>query len=288
MKFHQNKNFKMPKLISIIIPVYNEESCLEDCLHSLKKQSYQNHEIIVVDDGSTDNSIEIAKKCGVKILTQNHKGPGTARNLGASSAKGEILVFVDSDMTFEKNFIKDLTKPIISGITIGTFSKNEFVSNRGNPWSICWNINRNLPPDRMIPKDCPDTSPVFRAIRSKDFFKVKGFGLGGEYTDDWSLSEKLQIKAISVKGAIYYHTNPNTLLDVFGSAKWLATNKFISGNFPRKAKSLIFYSMPFSVVIGLYKSIRYKIPYFIIFKLIFDFAVWVKVINLFLFAKKYK
>ena len=102
----------MIKLISIIIPVFNEQEVLSNCLASLKKQTYQPLEIIVVDDGSRDNTLQIAKKFKVKTLAQNHKGPGPARNLGATQANGEILVFVDADMTFDKNFIKDLTKPI--------------------------------------------------------------------------------------------------------------------------------------------------------------------------------
>src|SRR3989344_3252213 len=150
----------MTSKLSIIIPVYNEELCIENCLKSLDKQTYNNREIMVIDDGSTDKTLEILKKYQVLILHQKHKGPGSARNLGASKAKGEILVFVDADMTFEKNFLDELTKPIEDGKTIGTFSKNEFVSNKENIWSICWNINRNVPKEKMLPDNYPETAPV--------------------------------------------------------------------------------------------------------------------------------
>jgi len=271
----------MAKLISIIIPMFNEEGHIEDCLQSLKKQSYKDLEIIVVDDGSADNSIEIAKKFDVKVLAQNHKGPGTARNLGASHSKGDILVFVDSDMTFATNFIKDLTKPIILGHTIGTFSKNEFLANPNNIWALCWSINRNWPKDRLIPKNSPDISPVFRAILKNEFNKVKGFDTTGEYTDDWSLSRKLNAKAISARGAVYYHSNPSTLKEVTSQAKWFSTNMFISGNILRKIKSLISYSLPFSISIGFYKSIVNKTWQFVIFKLIFDTYVWISILKSF-------
>lgn len=276
-----------PKL-SVIIPAYNEQNYIGDCLKSLKRQSYANSEIIVVDDGSTDKTLEIAKKLHVLTVTQNHKGPGSARNLGASSAKGEILVFVDADMTFEKDFLRDLTKPIILGKTIGTFSKNEFVANPKNLVSRCWNINRNLPESSMIPKNHPSASPVYRAILKKDFFKVKGFSSKGEYTDDWSLWEKLKVKATIASGAKYYHKNPDNLKEAYSSARWLATNKFISGTFFRKVKSIIFFSLPFSIVIGTYKSFKFKITYFLVFKIVFDWAVWTKVISLFVLDKKYK
>jgi len=103
----------MNPLISIIIPAYNEEDLIAECLESIKSQSYKNLEVIVVDDGSRDRTLEIAKGLKVKTMSQYHKGPGSARNLAASHAKGKILVFVDADMTFDKNFIRDLVAPIL-------------------------------------------------------------------------------------------------------------------------------------------------------------------------------
>ena len=88
--------------ISVIIPTYNEESVILDCLRSLASQSLKDFEIIVVDDGSTDTTVE--KLEDVMVLHQNHLGAGAARNLGAKQAKGDILVFVDADMTFDRNF----------------------------------------------------------------------------------------------------------------------------------------------------------------------------------------
>lgn len=286
MKLLQNN--KMGTLVSIIIPVYNEEDCLGDCLFSLSKQSYQELEIIVVDDGSTDDSIKIAKKFGVKILAQSHKGPGLARNLGASNSKGEILVFVDSDMTFEKDFIKDLTKPIILSSTIGTFSKNEMVSNADNHWSICWNINRNTPKNRMLPKNYPNVAPVFRAILKSEFEKVKGFETTGDYTDDWSISEKLNIKSTLVPGATYYHLNPGALKEIWRQARWIGKNKFNTGTTIRKFKSLAVYNPLTTVLVGIYKSIRYLNFRFLVFKIIYNNAVFLSVLGSFGRQNKYK
>ena len=274
------------KLISVIIPAYNEEKVIGNCFESLEKQSYRPLEIIVVDDGSSDNTLKIAEKFNIPVLKQNHQGPGLARNLGASKAKGEILVFVDADMTFDKDFVKDLTKPIIEGKTIGTFSKNEFVANKDNIWSQCWNINRGWQNNRLFTKNSPDTSPVFRAISKKEFDKVKGFDSHGEYTDDWSLSEKLNKKAILVRGAIYYHSNPSTLIEVWKQAKWFSTNKFISGNLWRKVKSLVFYSLPMSLIIGLFKGVKSKTSTFVLFKIWFDLAVWQTVLKSLITSKK--
>ena len=279
----------MGKLISIVIPTFNEQKTIGECLKSLKNQTYKPIEITVVDDGSSDSTRNIVEDSqNIKLLTQGHKGPGQARNLGAANAKGEILVFVDADMTLDKNFIRDLVKPIVEGKTIGTFSKNEMVKNKDNIWSNCWNINKNLPKDRMIPKDYPNEAPVFRAILKSEFKKVGGFDETGEYTDDWSLSKKLGKKSTAVSGAIYYHSNPDSVIEVWMQARWIGKNEFISGNLLRKAKSLFFYSLPVSFVVGLFKSIINLSFYFLFFKLIYDLAIVVSVCRSFGGEKKFK
>lgn len=275
-------------MISVIIPVYNEEKALPSCLTSLKNQTQKDVEIIVVDDGSADETKQKAKEFAVKILEQEHKGPGSARNLGAKNAKGEILVFVDADMTFDKNFIKELTKPITNNKSIGTFSKEEMVSNSNKLWSICWNINRNVPKERMLPTNYPDTSPVFRAILKKEFASVDGFELSGDYTDDWSLSEKLNKKATLATGAKYFHSNPETVKEVWTQARWIGKNRFISGDLLRKCKSMMVYSLPMAVVIGCIKSILNMKPAFIIFKIIYNTSVFASVLGSFFNSSKSK
>jgi len=283
----------MNKSVSIVIPIYNEQATIGECLQSLAAQTYKELEIILVDDGSTDQTLEIVKNClpstvHCQLIKQQHKGPGVARNLGASESKGEILVFVDADMTFDKNFIKDLVKPIAGGKTIGTFSKNEFVNNAKNIWSRCWNINRNLPSTRMISKKYPDQAPVFRAIQKAKFLQVAGFDTNGSYTDDWSLSRKLKVESTVAPGAIYYHANPDSLKQVWKQARWIGKNEFISGTPLRKIRSLILYSLPFSLLFGLFKSVVRRQPAFIVFKIVYDPAVWISVLKSFFGERKFK
>ena len=283
----------MSPLVSIIIPVYNEEKVIKNCLESLNGQTYHPIEIIVVDDGSTDKTQHIAKNyqlSGIRcrLFLQNHLGPGPARNLGAKNSKGKILVFVDADMTFDVKFIKDLARPIIEGKTIGTFSKNEMNANPDNIWSKCWNINHNWPIERLIPHNYPNTAPVFRAIVRKKFEEVGGFERSGEYTDDWSLSKKLGIKSTLAEGAIYYHSNPDSLQEVWQQARWIGRNEFISGAFTRKIRSLIKYSFPLSLIIGVYKSIVKGQILFVIFKICYDFGIWISTVKSFFGESKSK
>lgn len=279
--------------VSVIIPVYNEAKEITSCLESLNAQSYKNIEVIVVDDGSTDKTLEVISNfkseiSNLKLLDQNHKGPGSARNLGAANASGKILVFVDADMTFDKNFIEKLTSPINSGKAIGTFSKDEFVSNSNNVWSTCWNINRNLPKDRMLPKNYPNSAPVFRAILKKEFDRVGGFETTGQYIDDWSLSQKLGSKSQMAPNAVYYHANPGSLKEVWHQARWIGKNNFISGSFIRILKSLFIYNPVSSIIVGITKSIIYQNINFLIFKVVYDFAILTSTLKSFTQEPQYK
>lgn len=88
--------------ISIIVPVYNKEDYLGDCLESLIQQSFKNIEILCIDDGSTDSSSKIIEDYAktdsrIKIFSQNNNGPGSARNKGIINSTGEYLAFVDAD-----------------------------------------------------------------------------------------------------------------------------------------------------------------------------------------------
>lgn len=101
------------KKISVIIPAYNEESNIERCLNSLKKQSYTNIEIIVVDDGSTDNTKKIVKDCAksdsrIKLIEKKNGGQSSARNKGLEIFEGEMVAFVDADDWISSEMFSDL------------------------------------------------------------------------------------------------------------------------------------------------------------------------------------
>ena len=103
----QNKIDYIPK-VSVIIPVYNVEEYLRECLDSVVNQTLKEIEIICVDDGSTDNSLEILKEYAQKdnritVIKQRNSGSGTARNCGINIAKGEFIAFMDSDDMYPKN-----------------------------------------------------------------------------------------------------------------------------------------------------------------------------------------
>lgn len=258
-------------LLSIIIPVYNEEKHLSSCLSSLKQQSYKNKEIIVVDDGSTDKSREIATKHDVRLYIQKHQGPGSARNLGAKRARGEILVFLDGDMEFEKNYLKYLTYPIFQKKAIGTFHGQELVSNPDNIWSKCWTINSDLPPGSRLPKDLNPKSGIFRAIIKKVFLINGGFDSRDGYFDDGSFWKKTGIESLLVPEAKCYHFNPENLKDIFYSSSWIGK----SGYFSKNIENFLRFSFLNSLRIGLRNVFFRSSPLrFIPFKIVFDLGMF--------------
>lgn len=270
-------------LVSIIIPTYNEEGYIRLCLKSILDQTYPNLEVIVVDDGSLDKSIQVIKEFSVNLLAEQHLGPAKARNKGVGIAKGQILVFIDADMTFSRQFIEDLVRPIIKSQYKGTFSKEEYVSNWDNTWSRCWNINNNWQSKRRIPSDFSDEGNDFRAILKDEFDRVGGFDDTG-YTDTWSLAEKLGYKPHSVSGAVYYHANPDNLKEVFTQAKWVAKRRYKFG-FIGAFITLVKSSLPFSLFIGTVKVFEYKEPKFIIFKIVFDISYFLGLLEMVFLGK---
>ena len=97
----------MENMISVIVPVYNVEKYLDDCIESIVSQSYTNFELILVDDGSPDNC---PKKCDgwakkdkrIKVIHKENGGVSSARNAGIDAASGEFIMFIDSDDTIRQ------------------------------------------------------------------------------------------------------------------------------------------------------------------------------------------
>ncbi|MDY2607826.1 MAG: glycosyltransferase family 2 protein, partial [Lachnospiraceae bacterium] len=131
----------MSDLVSIIVPVYNVEKYLEECLDSILKQTYANIEVIVVDDGSTDNSYAICCKyhqldSRIKLVQKKNGGLSSARNAGLDHMTGSYVAFVDSDDTIDQNMIEkmiDVIKKTNTDIVIGAFERYDDIT--GNIYS---------------------------------------------------------------------------------------------------------------------------------------------------------
>lgn len=113
------------KLVSVIVPVYNRCNVIERCYLSIIKQTYKNIEIIFVDDGSTDNSLERINMFDddrVIVISKKNKGPNDARRCGFLKSRGEYILFVDSDDWLDYDYIEKLVKSLegnLCNMTIG-------------------------------------------------------------------------------------------------------------------------------------------------------------------------
>jgi GT2 family glycosyltransferase len=100
--------------ISVVVPVFNGANSLRRCLEALGASTVKPLECIVVDDGSTDNSVEVAKRFGARVIrTGRQMGPAKARNVGAKAARGEIVLFIDSDVCVTPSTIERLKKAFL-------------------------------------------------------------------------------------------------------------------------------------------------------------------------------
>lgn len=159
-------------MISVIIPVYNAEKTLANCLDSVLSQDYKDIEIIAVNDGSLDNSHEIlmhykAIDCRIKVLSQQNSGVSCARNKALDVAQGEYIMFVDSDDTIQSNAcskalcsMKDDVDMVIFGLNIyrnGKLLRTPHLETRKfklrNSIDAYWNLRKiNLGPCNKLYK----------------------------------------------------------------------------------------------------------------------------------------
>ena len=126
-------------MISVIVPVYNVEEYLEECLESIQYQTYTDIEVILVNDGSTDSSKEICERfcqedSRFRLINQENKGQSAARNRGVKESIGEYLMFVDSDDVINKNVLEVLLPYMKTDVDIVecrmTRNKEEFYLNK--------------------------------------------------------------------------------------------------------------------------------------------------------------
>jgi glycosyltransferase involved in cell wall biosynthesis len=129
---------KSEPLVSVVVPVRNNERTIREVLEALKSQTYRNIEIIIVDGASEDRTVEIASQFDVKILIEDARGPNYARNLGVKNAKGEFISFIDGDCrphaTWIEKILGSFSDPKVGvvGGTINVWNSNSYLATYGH------------------------------------------------------------------------------------------------------------------------------------------------------------
>lgn len=207
---------KKQPLISIIIPIYNIMDCLEKCVDSCINQTYQNIEILMVNDGSTDGTGELCDKLKekddrIRVFHKKNGGSSSARNLGIEQAKGEYLGFVDSDDFISPTMYEELVNAVLEyEVPIAQVSRDE-IDDKGNKLpDVC------IPPDKaflctsdefmkellMHRGDCSFCTKLIK----KDLFIDKRFPVGKLNEDFYLLLQMLkEVKGIYILPGQLYH-----------------------------------------------------------------------------------
>ena len=160
-------------MISVIIPVYNVENYLEECLNSVQHQTYTNIEVILVNDGSTDNSKMICESycqedSRFHLISQTNQGQSVARNVGVEVSTGEFIVFVDSDDVIKANYLEELMKYMSDDIdiveSIFTVSKKDFLVENSKETEILFEGN-SQEAVKIFPNHVLSVNPVTKLYR---------------------------------------------------------------------------------------------------------------------------
>lgn len=200
---------------SIIIPAYNNEKTIQECLKACKGQTLKPFEIIVIDDGSTDRTMELAKSENVKVFSQKNSGPAKARNLGAKKSSGDILIFTDSDCVPEKNWLQEMVAPFKNKEVIGV--QGAYKSRQKSIVAKFAQMEIEERYERMKKSKEIDWIGSYSAgYRKKDFLDVNGFdeSFPKASGEDPELSYKLSKmgkKLVFNPKAIVYHYHPDTI-----------------------------------------------------------------------------
>lgn len=208
-------------MVSVIVPIYNVEEYLEECLESIRNQTYTNIEVILVNDGSTDGSIEICERfCQqdnrFKLVTQENQGLSAARNRGVKESIGEYIMFVDSDDVVKENIVEVLFFYMNSDVDIVecqiTRCKDELVENK--PTSIMFKGESTEAILKSIEfkevKFCAFTKLYRRELVEKVPF-LEGYIYEDVYTGMNYLKYIRKMVAVDLKG-YYYRVRPNSIM----------------------------------------------------------------------------
>lgn len=205
-------------MVSVIIPAFNAEKTITSCLASLINQDYKGEtEIIVIDDGSTDSTPDIVSKYeGVKLIRQKNAGPASARNAGASAAKGDIILFTDSDCVPAPDWITEMLTPFHENRDVAGV-KGIYKTHQRELTARFVQLEYEDKYDYMLKERYIDFIDTYSAgFKKSVFLEMKGYDTDFPVAcaEDVELSYRLSNKGYKMvfnPKAIVYHTHPDKL-----------------------------------------------------------------------------
>lgn len=202
--------------ISVIVPAYNAAETIANCLTALQRQTRRPDEIIVVDDGSTDETVRIAQAFGVRVLTQAHRGPAAARNLGVQVACGDIVMFTDADCEPLVDWVEQMQKPFENPNVVGV--KGTYRSQQKQLIARLVQLEFEDKYDRMRRYETIDFIDTYSAAyRRKAFIHLGGFSeiFPIASVEDVEFSFRVaerRLRLVFAPQAQVWHTHPTKLI----------------------------------------------------------------------------
>jgi len=183
-------------LVSIIVTTKNSQEYIKKCLESIKKQSYKNIEIIVIDNNSTDNTSKIAKQYTKSVYNKGFER-SAQRNYGIKKAKGTYILYLDSDMILSKHVVKQAVIILNNNNKIVALYIPEIIKG-----DSCWTKIRNF--ERGFYNET--AIDAVRITRKKDALEIKGFDENMYAGEDWDFNKRIKKRGelSSIKAPLYH------------------------------------------------------------------------------------
>lgn len=206
-------------LVSVIVPTYKSSSTLEQCLQSIKDQTYENIEVVVVDNNSTDNTKDIARKFTKHVY---NKGPerSAQRNYAIEVATGEYVLIIDSDMELDTNVVADCVDQFKDKKLVGLVIPEESFGK--GFWAQCKKLERSY----YIGVSWMEAA---RAFRRNAYLEVGGYDENMVSGEDWDLSQRVEAKGgIGRIQSFIFHNEGELKLFTTLKKKYYYAQKFAS------------------------------------------------------------
>lgn len=207
--------------ISVIVPAYNAAATLPSCLQALQSQDW-NHaspfEVIVVNDGSYDETARLARDCGARVVEQAHQGIGAARNLGVRCAQGNFIAFTDADCAPARDWLYQITRPFADPEVMGV--KGVYATKQRGLIARFAQAEYEEKYDRMRGAERIDFVDTYSAAYRNSVFDQnrcfdERFSRSGEDTEfSYRLAEN-GCKLVFAPRALVYHRHPETFAGYF-------------------------------------------------------------------------
>jgi len=184
--------------LSVIVPIYNGSKTIRQCLDALFASTFREFEVIVIDDGSDDGTLQIVAEYPCQMIGQDNAGPGAARNVGAREARGQILFFLDADILVKPDSLDKIvstfaTRPDV-GALFGSFGTDTVP---GNFVTVYKNLQHHYT-HQTASENAATFCGGFGAVRRQIFESIGGFHPPHRFLEDIEIGYRLHVAGVAI------------------------------------------------------------------------------------------